>query len=291
MTPRHIALAVLVAAIWGFNFVVMRFGLDHYPPLLLTALRFALAAIPAAFVPRPKMPVRQLVWIGATWFLGQFAFLFTAMANGMPPGLASLTLQSQAFFTILIAAAVLGERPSVRQISGVAVAFAGLFLIGASVGGDMTVLGLVFTLAGAVSWAWGNVLIRRAPRSDMFALVAWLSLVPPLPALALSLGVEGWPAVSYALLHPTWAGIGAIFFLTIAATFVGYGIWGHLLKLYPASTVAPFSLMVPLSGALSAALILGERFPPLRLAGMGLIVLGLLVVALPLRLGRGRAKK
>ncbi len=283
MAPRHIALAVLVAVIWGFNFVVMRFGLDHYPPLLLTALRFLAAALPVAFVPRPTMPLGQLVAIGATWFLGQFGFLFTAIANGMPPGLASLTLQAQAFFTILIAAAMLGERPSARQIAGVTVAFAGLLLIATTVGGDMTVLGLVLTLIGALSWAWGNVLVRRAPPTEMFALMAWLSLVPPLPAFALSLALEGWPAVSFALVHPTWVGFGALAYLAVAATLLGYGIWGWLLKIYPASTVAPFSLLVPLAGTVSAALVLGERFPPLRLAGMGLIVLGLLVVALPLK--------
>ncbi|MEW6124739.1 MAG: EamA family transporter [Pseudomonadota bacterium] len=283
MAPRHIAVAVLVTMVWGFNFVVIRFALDHYPPLLLTALRFLLAAVPALFLPRPRLPLSLMLAIGLTWFLGQFAFMFWSVANGMPPGLASLTLQSQAFFTILIASLVLREAPSARQLAGTAVAFAGLALIGASVGGDMTLAGLGFCLLAALSWAAGNVLVRRAPPADMLALVVWLSLVPPLPAFALSLALEGWVPVRDALLAPTVDGIAALAYLVVAATLFGFAMWGKLLKLYPASLVAPFSLLVPLSGTVSAALVLGERFPPLRIGGMVLILAGLLVIALPRR--------
>lgn len=288
MAPRHIALAVLVTVIWGFNFVVVRYGLDHYPPLLLTALRFLVAGLPAFFVPRPNLPLGQLIAMGAVWFLAQFALLFLAIDNGMPPGLASLTMQAQAFFTIIIAALVLGERPSRRQMAGSAVAFCGLILIGASVGGDMTYTGLTLALLGALSWSFGNVMVRKAPPVDMFALVVWLSLVPPLPAFALSLWLEGWPAISFALLHPTLEGFGTIAYQVLGGTFLGFGIWGWLLKRYPAGLVAPFSLLVPLTGTVSAALVLGERFPPLRFAGMALILAGLLVIALP-RMRRGRA--
>lgn len=288
MAPRHIALAVFVTVIWGFNFVVVRYGLDHYPPLLLTALRFLVAGLPALFVPRPNLPLGQLLAMGAVWFLAQFALLFLAIDNGMPPGLASLTMQAQAFFTILVAALMLGEQPSRRQMAGSAVAFCGLVLIGASVGGDMTYAGLILALLGALSWSLGNVMVRKAPPVDMFALVVWLSLVPPLPAFALSLWLEGWPAISFALLHPTWEGFGTIAYQVLGGTFLGFGIWGWLLKRYPASLVAPFSLLVPLTGTVSAALVLGERFPPLRFAGMALILAGLLVIALP-RMRRGRA--
>ncbi|MEW6257084.1 MAG: EamA family transporter, partial [Pseudomonadota bacterium] len=281
MAPRHIALAVLATAIWGFNFVVVRYGLDHYPPLLLTALRFALAALPALVIPRPRLPFGQLVAMGAVWFLAQFAFLFLAIDNGMPPGLASLTMQAQAFFTLPVAFLVLGERPSGRQMIGSAVALCGLGLIAASVGGDMTHLGLLLALMGAFSWSCGNVMVRRAPPVDMFALIVWLSLVPPLPAFALSLWMEGWPAIRDALLDPTAVGLGTLAYQVVGGTFLGFGIWGLLLKRYPAGLVAPFSLLVPISGTLSAALVLGERFPPLRFAGMALILAGLLVIALP----------
>ena len=281
MAVRHIALAVMVAAIWGFNFVVIRVGLDTFPPLLLTALRFVVAAVPVLMVRPPALPLRRMVVIGLTWFLGQFVFVFLAMSHGMPPGLASLTLQAQSFFTILFAAVVLGERPAARQMVGVAVAFCGLGLIGLSVGGDMTLLGLGLTLCAAASWACGNVLMRQTGPVDMFSMVVWLSLVPPLPAFALSLAFEGWPAIAASFAHATLFSYGAVLYLALPTTLLGFGIWGHLLKRYPAGTVAPFSLLVPLFGTLSAAVILGERFPPLRFAGMALIVCGLLVVVLP----------
>ncbi len=282
MAFRHIALAVLVAAIWGFNFVVIRVGLDTFPPLLLTALRFVVAALPALLVRPPALPVGRMVLIGLTWFFGQFVFVFLAMSHGMPPGLASLTLQAQSFFTILIAAAALGERPAPRQIAGVLVAFCGLGLIGLSIGGDMTLIGLILTLCAAASWACGNVLMRQTGPVDMLPMVVWLSLVPPLPAFALSLAFEGWPAIAASFAHADLLSYGAVLYLAVPTTLLGFGIWGHLLKRYPAGTVAPFSLLVPLFGTVSAALVLGERFPPLRFGGMALIVCGLLVVVLPL---------
>lgn len=282
LQPRHILLALLVAAIWGFNFVVIRIGLGSFPPLLLATLRFVLAALPVLVLPRPAVPWPRMIAIGLTLFVGQFAFLFPAMMIGMPPGLASIVLQSQAFFTILIAAMALRERPSGRQLGGAAVAFAGLAVIGTTVGGgDVTALGLALSLAAAGSWACGNVLLRGAGKVDMLPMIVWLSLIPPVPLLALSLAVEGPTAIGHAFATVGWTGVGTVLYLAIPTTILGFGIWGHLLKLYPAATVAPFSLLVPIFGAGSAALVLGEQFGPARLAGMALILLGLAIVALP----------
>jgi O-acetylserine/cysteine efflux transporter len=282
--PGHILLATLAAAIWGFNFVVIRWGLGTYPPLLLAALRFAVAALPALWLPRPGLSWGQLVLIGSVWFLGQFAFLFTGMRVGMPPGLASVVMQAQAFLTILLAAWALNERPGGRQILGVIVATGGLLAIGSTAtgsGSDMTTAGLALVLAGATSWALGNVLLRRAGRLDMLAAVVWLSLIPPLPLVFLSLAIDGPDVIAAALAQWDWSGLGSVLYLGLLATVVGFGIWGQLLKLYPAGLVAPFSLLVPVFGVLSSALVFGERFGPARLLGMGLVVLGLAVLALP----------
>ncbi|MGK9231691.1 EamA family transporter [Inquilinus limosus] len=291
MTPRHILLALLVAAIWGFNFVVIRIGLGNFPPLLLAALRFILAALPAVLLPRPQVPWPRMIAIGLTLFVGQFAFLFPGMLLGMPAGLASIVLQSQAFFTMLVAALALRERPTGRQIGGGAIAFVGLAVIASTAdGGDVTAIGLALTLAAALSWACGNVLLRGAGKVDMLPMIVWLSLVPPLPLLALSAAIEGPAAIGHALASVSWTGIGTVLYLAVPTTLLGFGIWGHLLKLYPAATVAPFSLLVPIFGAASAALVLGERFGPARLLGMALILLGLAAVALPVaRLLRLRA--
>jgi O-acetylserine/cysteine efflux transporter len=180
--PLHIGLAVLVAAICGLNFVAISIGLRDFPPLLMAALRFALVGLAAFFLPRPALSWTRLTIIGLAWFAGQFGLLFSGMAAGMPAGLASVTLQSQAFFSVFIAASVLGERPSLRQAGGGGVALAGLALIAISAGsGGVTLAGLMLTIAAAVSWAAGNVLLRSAGKVDMLAMVAWLSLVPPLP--------------------------------------------------------------------------------------------------------------
>ncbi|MBI0534702.1 EamA family transporter [Roseomonas sp. KE2513] len=296
MRPAHVLLALLTTALWGFNFVVIELGLRAgLPPLLMAALRFLVAALPVLWLPRPRISAGRLVAIGVFLFLGQFALLFTGMAAGMPPGLASVTQQSQAFLTALIAAAVLRERPSARALAGMAVAFSGLALIGSTAGGGgMTGLGLALCLAGAASWAVGNVLLRGAGTSPggPVALMAWLGLVPILPLLGLSLAVEGPGTVGRALAHLNLMGIAAVLYLAVPATLVGYGIWGFLMARYPATTVAPFALLVPITGAASSALVTGESFGAVRLAGMGLVIAGLAVGALRWPLGaagwRGR---
>lgn len=282
MKPAHIGLAILVAAIWGLTFVVISIGLRDFPPLLMAALRFAIVGLLAIFVPRPPLSWVKLAAIGLTWFAGQFGLLFTGMASGMPAGLASVTLQSQAFFSIFVAASVLGERPNLRQVAGSLAALAGLAVIAMSgERGGVTIGSLMLTLAAAFCWALGNVLLRSAGKVDMLAAVVWLSLVPPVPLLVLSLLIEGPHVAAAALIAPSWTGVAAMIYIAAAATIIGFGSWGHLIKLYPVSTVAPFSLLVPVFGTLAAAAILGERFPAMRLTGMILIAAGLAVTVLP----------
>jgi O-acetylserine/cysteine efflux transporter len=282
--PLHILLAFCVALSWGFNFVAIAWGLTELPPLLMAALRFILAASPALFLPRPKIPWRTMIAIGATLFVGHYAFLYPAMAIGMPAGLASIAIQIQAFFTMAIAAFALGERPGWRSITGAAIAFLGLALIASTVGGDIKPIAFALTMAAALSWAAGNVLLRGAGNHDMLATIAWLSLIPPLPLLAMSLAIEGPTEIAHALSHVGWLGIAAVLYMAFASNVFGFGSWGHLLKLYPAATVAPFSLLVPIFGMSSAALFLGESFGWQRLAGAALILAGLAIVALRRRL-------
>jgi O-acetylserine/cysteine efflux transporter len=274
--PRHVVLALFVAFFWGLNFVFIKLALGSFPPLLLAALRFVIAALPVVILPKPPVRWPVLIAIASTLFIGQFALLFPAMAVGMPPGLASIALQAQAFITIAIAAVALHEHPTRRQIAGPAVAFAGLVVVATTLGtnGD-THAGFILLLGAAASWATGNVLLRRAGKVDMLALMSWLSLVPPIPLYLLSLLIEGPGATTAAFAGATWLRVGAVLYIAIVSTTLGYAAWGHLLKLYPTATVAPFSLLVPVSGTLSAALILGESFGPARLAGMGLIFIGL----------------
>lgn len=284
MKPQHIALALLVAVIWGVNFTVVTIALGSFPPLLLAALRFAIAALPALFLPRPKVPWPRFLALGATLFLGQFGLLFIGMAIGLPPGLASVTLQSQVFLTILIAAVVLHERPTSRQICGTIVAFTGLIVIASTAGAaGFTYAGLGLALASAICWSIGNVLLRGTGKHDMFSLMVWLSVIPPLPFFGMSLLLNGPATVMHALLTVSWISGGAVLYNAVLSTLVGYGIWGQLLKHYPAATVAPFSLLVPIFGVAAASLILGETFDAHRIVGMLLVFSGLMFVVLPLR--------
>ncbi|HWU60809.1 MAG TPA: EamA family transporter [Ensifer sp.] len=290
MRPREILLALFVVIAWGVNFVIIEVGLGTMPPLLLAALRFAVAALPAIFIPRPAVPWPRFIFIGMVLFTGQFALLFISMKVGMPAGLASVVIQSQAFLTGPIAALVLGEKISPRQMGGTVIAFAGLAAIAATAGGGgVTLVGLLLSLGAALCWAIGNVALRGAGKIDMFAMVTWLSIVPPLPLLALSYLFEGPQAIESAFLHMGWVGVGAVAYIAIVSTNIGYGMWAYLLKLYPAAQVAPFSLLVPIVGILSAALFLGEQFGPVRLAGMALVFAGLIVAVFPFNRFRSRA--
>lgn len=270
-----------MAGIWGLGFVASKIALENFSPPQLAALRFLIAAVPARFLPRPPASWPVLIALGLTLFTGQFLFLFFGIAHGMPPGLASVAAQTQAFFTVLLAAAALGETPSLRQSAGMTAAFVGLGMIAATVGHDLTLIGLGLTLAGAVSWAVGNVLLKRVGNVGMLSLMVWLSVVPPLPSLALSFVLDGPAALPHAVRNASVLGFGAVLYLGLIATIVAYAMWGHLLRHYPAATIVPFALLVPFVGAFSSAMVFGEQFGPLRLAGMGLVLLGLAIIVLP----------
>ena len=278
MSPRDLLLALVVIVVWGMNFVVIMVGLHDVPPMLLGALRFMLAAVPAVFfIRRPQVPLRWMLAYGLTISLGQFAFLFTAMKHGMPAGLASLVLQSQAFFTLFFAALFLGERLRGSNLFGLLVAASGLLLIGLQGGQAMTLAGFALTIAAASMWALGNIVTRKVGKVNLVGLVVWGSLVPPLPFLALSLWLEGPGVIEAALRGIGWQTILVLVYLAFGATILGYGLWSRLLSRYPASQVAPFSLLVPVVGISSSALLLGERLGGLQMVGAALVMAGLLI--------------
>ncbi len=289
MRGRHALAAIAIAVIWGLSFIVVRFGLTHFPPLFMAALRFAISAFAVFLLPRPNVPWRLMIAIGLTLFVGEFGFLFTGMSRGMPPGLASIAIQSQAFFTIIIVACLSRTMPTARQQIGALIGLIGLIVIAGTIGGDVAPLGLVLTIAAALSWAVGNVLLKRTGPIDMLSLVAWLSLIPPIPLLLLSLLIEGPSAITSAVTGARGSAIAAILYLAIAANLTAYAMWGKLLKLYPVQIVAPFSLLVPLFGISSAAIVYGEQLGPGRLLGMSLIIVGLIAIVAPYGIKRPRA--
>jgi O-acetylserine/cysteine efflux transporter len=278
MRPVHVALAVLVAAVWGLNFVVIEIGLEDFPPLLLSALRYGLAALPLLVIGgRPGVRWRWVLAVGAAIGVVKFSLLFVGMDVGMPAGLASLVLQLQAFFTIGFAAALLRERPRAVHGAGLVLAAAGLALVAGGLDGLATPAGLALVIAAAAAWGLGNVAIKSASPPDALRFMTWICVVPPLPLLALSLAFEGPGRVGDALAGVDLGGVAAVAYIAFAATSVGWGLWAYLLRAYSAGTVAPFSLLVPVFGLGFAALLLGEPLTLRTAIAAALVVSGVLL--------------
>ncbi|MEU9557149.1 EamA family transporter [Streptomyces fumanus] len=275
MRPSHLFLAVLVAAVWGVNFTVIEIGLGHFPPLLFSALRFLVAALPAVFlVGRPKVAWKWIVAVGLALGVAKFGLVFYGMDAGMPAGLTSLVLQVQAVFTAVIAAAVLGERPTRIRAAGMLVALAGIAVAAVDEGASGPLGAFALVVAAAFCWGVSNVLTRRAAPPDALNFMVWVSTVPVLPLLGLSLLTEGADRDLAALRALDRQGAGTVLFVAWVATVFGFGAWGWLLRRHPASAVAPFSLLVPVFGMSSAALFLGEPVSPLRWCAAALLVGG-----------------
>lgn len=293
MTRKDGLLALLVVVVWGLNFVVIKVGLHNMPPLMLAGLRFLLVAFPALFfVARPKIPFRLLLGYGLTISFGQFAFLFCAINFGMPAGLASLVLQAQAFFTIILGALVFGERLQGKQLAGIALAVVGVLVLAeASLNGQhVALLGFLLTLAAAFCWASGNIfnkkIMQLETRPAVMSLVVWSALIPILPFMAASYLLDGPTVMLHSLVTLDLITILSLIYLAFVATIVGYGIWGALLGRYETWRVAPLSLLVPVVGIASAALLLDEKLGALQLVGALLVMAGLYINVFGLRLRR-----
>ncbi|MCY4746129.1 EamA family transporter [Pelomonas sp. UHG3] len=278
MPLRHLLLALAVVAIWGSNFVVIKYALAVMPPMTLAVLRFALAFVPACFfLARPPVGWRNLAGYGLFVATGQFGLLYFAMRSEISPGLASLVIQTQVFFTLLLAVRVAGERVLASQWLGLAMAVAGIALIAAHTDGTTTPLGLGLVLAAALSWACGNLVGKRAGRVNMLAYVVWSSAFAVPPLLLLALLVDGPGRISAALASAdagTWA---AVLWQTVANTLFGYGCWAWLLTRHPAARIVPLALLVPVFGMGASSLWLGEPLPAWKLGAAALVLGGLLI--------------
>jgi O-acetylserine/cysteine efflux transporter len=276
MTLTDILIAIGVVSIWGFNFVVIKIGLQDLPPILFTALRFSLAAIPLVFfVKRPNAPWRLVAAYGIFQFALQFTFLFCGIALGLPAGLASLVIQLQAFFTIAMAVLLLGERAQLVQVAGALVALCGMGLVAIHLQGQATLLGFVLVVLGAVCWALANIVTKKIGKVDVFALVVWGSLLAAPPLLLASYAIEGAAAWQLAYERFTLKSLLTVLFQSYPNTLLGFALWSMLMRKYAAATIAPFALLVPVAGMGSAALFLGEPLQWWKLAAGLLVLAGL----------------
>lgn len=287
LASRDFLLVLAVVTIWGFAFVPMRWALDTVPPFALAALRFLFAAVPAVFfVRRPDVSWTALIAYGVAIGVVQFGLLFLGLRLGMPAGLSSLVIQVQAFFTILLAAWWLHDRLTLNSIIGAAIAGAGVAVLGVHkvmTGAGATTIGFVLVIIAALSWGIANIIAKVAGRDrdgndrgvDMFAMVVWSSLAAPLPLFVASYMFEGGPVAVAAVRDMTWMPWACVLFMSYFATLFGLATWNALLHRYPTAVIAPFALLIPVSGLVSGWLLLGESLAPLQLGGVALVLAGL----------------
>ncbi len=284
LAPRDLLLTLAIVAVWGYTFVPIKVALREVPPFALAAVRFALAALPLVFfIRRPAMPWRYVVGYGVAIGVLQFGLLFLGMKLGMPAGLSSLVIQLQVFFTIGLAVALDGDRISRYNLMGAGVAVIGVVLLGAhklGAGETGTFVGFMLVIAAGLAWAVGNIIAKRGAGEhapDMFGLVVWSSLVPPLPLAVISYAFEGGPAAVQAVVGMSALAWACLFVMAYGATLFGFGSWNALLHRYPTPLISPFALLIPVSGLASGALFLGESLAPLQIAGVVLVFAGLVV--------------
>lgn len=280
MKSHHILTALIVIVLWGMNFVVIKIGLKGIPPLLLAALRFMFVAFPAIFfLAKPKVELKWLIAYAATISFGQFAFLFSAIAVGMPAGLASLVLQAQAFFTVGLSALIFSDKLKTSNVLGMLIASLGLILLGSSSisasASQVSLAGFGLTLCAALSWACGNVVSKKMGTVNMLSLVAWSALLPIIPFIVLSCWLDGVAVVWHSLTHISLSAVLAILYLSGAASLIGYTLWGKLLATLPTHVVAPLTLLVPVVGLSSAWLLLDESLNQTQILGALIVMAGL----------------
>ena len=274
----HILLAIAVVAVWGTNFVVIRWALDDLPPLLFATLRFTFALFPAClFLKRPAVGWRYLAAYGVLIGFGQFGMLYIAMDGHISPGLASLVVQTQVFFTIGLAMRMSGEKIRLFQFVALLLGTAGIATIMLHGGGSATPLGLGLVLVAALSWAGGNQVAKLSGATDMLAFVVWASLFSVPPLLLASLTLEGWHRDLGAITHAGIGAWGAVIWQSVGNTMFGYAAWGWLLSRHPAATITPMAMLVPLFGMGASALLLGEGLPAWKLIAAALVMAGLAI--------------
>ena len=275
---RHLLLAIAVVAVWGTNFVVVHVALSHLPPLLLAALRFLFAFLPIAFfVRRPDIAWPYLAGYGLFIGVGQFGLVYIAMNGHISPGLASLVLQMQVFFTIGLSVRLAGESVGGYQWAALLLAASGIVIIGSHTDAATTPLGIALVLLAALSWSGASLVSKAAGKIDMFGFVVWSSVFSVPPLFLLSFLFEGPTAIAHGIVHADLATWVAVLWQTIGNTLFGYVAWSWLLARHPAAKIAPMTLLVPIFGLAASAWWLGEPLPAWKLAAAALVLSGLAI--------------
>ena len=289
MELRHILTAVFVACIWGFNFVMVKTGLGEMPPFLFVGIRYFCACFPIIFfIKKPPISNWMILGIGFTLGIAKFSLMFLGIHLGVSAGIASLLMQTQAFFTIILSILIFKSHVTFKQILGMVIAFTGIFLIGVESHGTASLVGFFLLIVAAFFWAVSNIMTKQAGNIDMFPLVIWTSLIPPLPMLGLSLTFEGTDVLTETWAHFTWYGALCALYTAWIATWLGATLWSKLLSKYSPAVVAPYSLLIPVFAIIFSWLCLGESMSLLAILASSLIFLGLIINQWPRNVNLGR---
>lgn len=282
MIPKHIIYALLVALIWGSNFVAIKMIFCDLPPFLCLAVRFILSAFPFIFfIRRPKVSWRFMFEISAFLWIGQFSLMFVGIYLGMSAGLAALVQQCQAVFTVVLAAVIYGFRPTPPQLLGIILAVSGIALIAMQAGGNGNLAACLMVVGAALCVSVSNLMFKRAGNIDMLSLIVWTSLIPPIPMFCFSLYFEGWEQIVFSVRHISVPTYGALLYTAWLSTLVATTLWGGLMRTYNPSCVVPFGLMVPVVAMTMSTLILGDTFTTGDLIASVIVLCGLIINQLP----------
>lgn len=271
-----IFLGLLVVMIWGFTFVVVKIGLEDISPLLLGCSRFFLTSIPAVFfIKKPAVPFRMVIFYGLVMFALQFALLFIGIHEGVSAGMASLLLQLQVFFSMLLACVFFKEKLLPSQVFGALISFSGIAVVGMNINGETRLNGVLLVVLAALFWGAGNMISKRIGKVNMLSLVVWSSLVAWPPLLIASLMIDGADSVFTTFQNLSWQSGGAIIYITYLSTIFGFGVWNWLLNQYPLGRIAPLTFLVPVFGMLSSILVLDEHMHSWKILAALLVIAGL----------------
>lgn len=276
MRIHHFLIALLVITIWGFNFVVVTLGMQNYPPLFLVAIRLFLTCFPIIFfVKKPNVPMKWIITYGLVMFALQFSLIFNGIYYGVSPGLASILHQTQVFFSFILAIFILKEAFNFWQVLGGCLAFSGVILIGLNRGGDVSTVGFLLVLGASLAWAFGNLILKKLGKVEIFSLCVWSSLAAFPVVLFASLLLEGPQTIWQSVIQTSWLNCLSILYLSYLSMLLAYSLWGWLIHQLPLTTVAPFSLLIPIVGILSSVLVLDEALPAWKIIASLLVILGL----------------
>lgn len=277
MKLHHLLLAILITAIWGVNFSVIKLGLSSVDPLILAGIRFTLCALPALFfIKKPDVAWRYIISYGLVFGIGLWGLVNLGIKAGLSAGIASLLLQFSAFFTLLLGSLVFKERLNRYQIAGFTVACSGLMCIVFITDGSVTLTGTLLVLAGAIAWSIANIINKHSATTQIFAFLVWSSAFSPIPLFVLDWLVNGSNGYAALVSHIDYRAVLSILFQVYPNTLFGYWVWNSLLKQYPLSTVAPLSLLVPVFGILGSMAIFGENISWIKILALLLIISGLI---------------